>query len=240
VVWDALRPALDDRAARAERAVLDIVDAGGGTGGFAVPLARLGHRITVVDPSPDALAALERRAVEGNVTERIRAIQGDIAGLLDVVRPATADVVLCHGVLEHADDPAAALDTIGAVLRADATISILVANRNAIVLSRALAGHFSDAAHALADPAGRWGEPDPVPRRFDAATLLALLSDAGFDVELVHGVRIFTDLVHGALLDSEPGNAEALLALESAAAGEPAFRDIATQLHALGTRQSAT
>src|SRR5207247_4070895 len=48
IVWDALQ-------AVTAGAVLDVVDVGGGTGGFAVPLATLGHRVTVVDPSPDAL-----------------------------------------------------------------------------------------------------------------------------------------------------------------------------------------
>ncbi|MEO9151806.1 MAG: methyltransferase domain-containing protein, partial [Lapillicoccus sp.] len=31
---------------------LQVLDLGGGTGGLAVPLAELGHSITVVDPSP--------------------------------------------------------------------------------------------------------------------------------------------------------------------------------------------
>ncbi|HEX2314327.1 MAG TPA: SAM-dependent methyltransferase, partial [Thermomonospora sp.] len=54
VVWDALRRVVDELAGSSGG--LDVVDAGGGTGGFAVPLARLGHRVTVVDASPDALA----------------------------------------------------------------------------------------------------------------------------------------------------------------------------------------
>ncbi|WP_435743900.1 class I SAM-dependent methyltransferase, partial [Nocardioides sp. SYSU DS0663] len=60
VVWAALRPVL-------EGASLDVLDIGGGTGGFAVRVAELGHRVSVVDPSPDALAALGRRADEVGV-----------------------------------------------------------------------------------------------------------------------------------------------------------------------------
>ena len=48
----------------------DVLDIGGGTGGFAVRVAELGHRVTVVDPSPDALAALDRRAAESGVADR--------------------------------------------------------------------------------------------------------------------------------------------------------------------------
>ena len=53
------------------------LDLGGGTGGLAVPLAELGHHVTVVDPSPDALAALARRAGEAGVADRVTAVQGD-------------------------------------------------------------------------------------------------------------------------------------------------------------------
>src|SRR3712207_9342621 len=62
VVWDALDVLVAELVTATGRPALDVVDLGGGTGGFAVPLAGLGHRVTVVDPSPDALAALQRRA----------------------------------------------------------------------------------------------------------------------------------------------------------------------------------
>ncbi len=79
VVWDVLRAVLAARTADIGRDRLDVIDAGGGTGGFAVPLAALGHSVTVVDPSPDSLAAAQRRAAEVDV--RISAIQGEAAGL---------------------------------------------------------------------------------------------------------------------------------------------------------------
>ncbi|MFJ2114202.1 class I SAM-dependent methyltransferase, partial [Streptomyces sp. NPDC087850] len=107
VVWEVLKEALDRRAKAAGTDVLDVLDTGGGTGNFAVPVARLGHRVTVVDPSPNALFALERRAAEAGVAERVRGVQGDIHGLFDVVERDGFDAVLCHGVLEYVDDPVA-------------------------------------------------------------------------------------------------------------------------------------
>ena len=106
VVWEVLKDALDRRAKAAGREALDVLDTGGGTGNFAVPVARLGHRVTVVDPSPNALFALERRAAEAGVADRVQGVQGDAHGLFDVVERGGYDVVLCHGVLEYVDDPA--------------------------------------------------------------------------------------------------------------------------------------
>lgn len=237
VVWDVLRAAFAERSAALGRAALEVLDAGGGTGGFAVPLAQLGHHVTVVDPSPDALAALERRAAEAGVTGQVRAIQGDAAGLLEVVDPASADALLCHGVLEVVDDPTTALAAVAKVLRSGGVASVLAANRHAVVLSRAIGGHFEQARRALDDPGGRWSDHDPVPRRFDLAELSKLIATAGFTVAQTHGIRVFADLVPGALVDVEPGAAEGLLALEAAAAEHPAFREIATQLHVLAVRQ---
>src|SRR4051812_50170630 len=105
VVWEACRRRLDGGGR--DQTVLDI---GGGTGGFAVRVAALGHRVSVVDPSPDALAALDRRAREQGVS--VSGQQGDLSTLLEVTGPGSADVVLCHGVLEVVEDPAAALATL--------------------------------------------------------------------------------------------------------------------------------
>lgn len=242
VVWDALQQALADQPAgpRADQpaGTLDVVDVGGGTGGFAVPLAEAGHRVTVVDPSPDALAALERRA--GEVGVAVTALQGDATDLpqavADLVARGGADLVLCHGVLEHVDDPQPALAAIAAVLRPGGLLSLLAANRNAVVVSRALAGRFDQARHALVDPDGRFGPGDPLPRRFTVDGLTGLVGAAGLQISAVHGVRAFADLVAGGLVDAEPGAAEDLLDLERAVADRADFQSLATALHVLARR----
>ncbi|WP_328462990.1 methyltransferase [Streptomyces sp. NBC_00448] len=236
VVWEVLQGALERRAKSSDRPALDVLDTGGGTGNFAVPVARLGHRVTVVDPSPDALFALERRAAEAGVTDRVTGVQGDVHGLLGVIRPGGYDMVLCHGVLEYVDDPAEGVRNVVEALRPAGSLSLLAAGRGGAVLARALAGHFGEAQQALLDPDGRYGAADSLPRRFTADDLTRLVTDAGLRTASVHGVRVFADLVPGVLVDTEPGAAEALLRLELAAAEDPGFHSVATQLHVLAER----
>lgn len=239
VVWEVLQEALERRVKATGREALDVLDSGGGSGNFAVPVALLGHRVTVVDASPDALFALERRAAEAGVADRVRGVQGDAGGLFDVVERGGYDAVLCHGVLEYVDEPADALRNAVAALRGEGVISLLAAGLGGAVLARALAGHFKEARHALTDASGRWGDGDPVPRRFTAEQLTGLVEEAGLGVTAVHGVRVFADLVPGVLVDTEPGALEALLKLEEAAAQLPAFHSVATQLHVLGETRVA-
>ncbi len=220
VVWDVLDPVLATTGGP-----VDVLDIGGGTGGSAVRIAELGHRVTVVDPSPDALAALDRRARERGVTVDGR--QGDVSDLADLA----VDVVLCHGVLEVVDDPAAALAEIRRVLRPGGHLSLLVGQRPAAVVARAMAGHFGQALAMLdqTEALGRSG------RRFTAAEATHLLAGAGFEVRRTHGVRVFADLVPGSLLDLEPGSTAALVDLERAVAERPEYLPLATQVHLLAS-----
>ncbi|NLT57051.1 MAG: methyltransferase domain-containing protein [Actinomycetales bacterium] len=234
VVWDVLDTLLAELATASGRAVLDVVDLGGGTGGFAVPIACLGHRVTVVDPSPDALAALQRRAAEAGLADTLRGVQGDAATLGELVPTAGADLVLCHGVLEYVDDPVPAARAALAALRPGGLVSVLVAQRLGAVLARALSGRFTEAQRLLDDPDARGAESDPLPRRFDEPALRELLEAEGARIRLAHGVRLFADLLPGALVDGDPEAAQALLALERAAGDHVVHRELArlaAQLH---------
>ena len=252
VIREVLRAVVTGLVAETGRSRLDIVDAGGGTGGSAVPLAGQGHTVTVIDPSPDSLAAAQRRAAEMSV--QLRAVQGDVGDLAAVVGEQGADLVLCHSVLEYVDSPAAAMTTVASVLRPGGAVSVLAASAVAAVIHRALAGRFDEARRLLAaagGPAatadGRAGPGDMAgagfggrsvagPRRFTLAEVTGLIEEAGLRPGAAHGIRVFSDLVPGSFADVNPGAADALLALERAASTHPAFHDFATQFHVLGYR----
>lgn len=183
VQWLAVLDAVE----AANGATLDIVDLGGGTGGAAVRLAGEGHRVSVVDPSANALAALHRRALDAGVD--VAGLQGDATELPDLIGNDAVDLVLCHGLLDLLDDLDATLAAIAAVLRPGGRISAIVPGLWGTIISRLMAGDVARAAELLERPAG---ERDPVDdrRRFTPQGLDSVFARAGLGVEFVRGLSM--------------------------------------------------
>ncbi|MCA0143593.1 bifunctional 2-polyprenyl-6-hydroxyphenol methylase/3-demethylubiquinol 3-O-methyltransferase UbiG [Blastococcus sp. LR1] len=224
-VWAALDPLVGAGSP------LRVLDVGGGSGMFAVPLARLGHTVTVVDPSADALATLRRRAQNDGVGEQVVGVQGDGDLLHEVLADDGGyDLALCHSVLEVVDDPAVTLREIAGALRPGGTVSLAVANRAGAVLARAIAGQPVDALAVLRDQEtvpGRTGR-----RRFTHGDLLVLVDGAGLTAGEWRGVSVVADLLEAA----SGADVAAVRNLELALAGTSPYREVAAGLHLLATR----
>ena len=229
---DRVLAGLTDLAGRSP-AVLDV---GGGSGTRAVPLAARGCTVTVVDTSIDALAMLRRRAADAGVSELVIGIQADADSLDSVVEAESADLVLCHHLLESVDVPAATVRGLARAVRPAGLLSVLVSGRYAAVLNRVAAGRYAEAAAMQADPAGRSGRQDPLQRRFDVAAVSALLVAAGLDVESVTGLGVITALGRSEGSSANPGTDETVAELEAALAADPVLRELATDLHVLARR----
>lgn len=212
-----------------------MLDVGGGTGVLAVPLAAAGCAVTVVEPNPNALATLYRRGEEAGVSARITAVQADSDALGSLVRAGEFDLALGHGLLEVVEDPKNTVAAMAEALAPGGAVSVVVANRYAAVLHRALAGRLTDARALLDDPAGHL-PGESLLRRFDTDGLHRLLVDAGLAVELLQGTGALADVVPGQVLEQSPGAADALAELELRVATIGPLRDIATRLHAIARR----
>jgi SAM-dependent methyltransferase len=215
-----------------------VLDVGGGSGAWAVPLARLGCAVSVVDPSPNALAALRRRARDAGVDALITAVPGEVDTLAEVAPVGQADLVLGHGLLEVVDDVAAAVRALARAAAPGGAVSVLVAGRFAAVLARTLAGRLAEARTLLADPDGRFGPDDALRRRLDVAGLRGALSAAPeLRLELLQGDGVVECWAPGGSRDVEASGAPGALGeLEELAAAEPALIDVAARLHAVARR----
>jgi S-adenosylmethionine-dependent methyltransferase len=205
-----------------------VLDCGGGTGAFAVPLAGAGAAVTVVDTSVDALATLARRATEAGVDPAIDARQGDVETLGDVIGTDTFDLVMAHGVLEAVDDPGMAFTAIARAVGPGGVLSLLVGNPVSAVLARAVAGEV----HAALDELRRLDGPDA---RLSPAGIRLLCEQSGFIVEQFRGIGVFADWVPGTAFEAAGASAD-LARLEAETATRPPFSDIAARVHLLARR----
>jgi SAM-dependent methyltransferase len=222
VAWRVLEAALAEIESPA------VLDCGGGSGAFAVPLAARGATVTVVDLSADALATLTRRAIETGVAERIEPIQADVETLGEVIGARTFDLVLAHDILSAVDDLPGTFAQIVAAVRAGGQLSLLVANPAAAVISRALAGDLPSALAELRAIEDGVTEPGPDEVR-------ALCDVHGLEIVSVHGVGIFSELVPGRALDT-PGARDTLAELEASSATRAPFAEIAGRVHLLARK----
>lgn len=92
---------------------LQVLDVGCGGGFLAEELARLGARVTGIDPSSASIAAAREHAVREGLDITYRVGRGESLP----VRDESFDVVLCCDVLEHVDLPGVVIDEIARALR---------------------------------------------------------------------------------------------------------------------------
>jgi SAM-dependent methyltransferase len=226
-LWASLQAIL---AAHDRSESIRVLDCGGGSGSLAVPLAAQGAQVTVVDVSIDALSTLLRRAIEADVADRVTAVQGEAESLTELVPTAHFDLVLAHEVFDDMASLSVGLQQVTAALCPGGVASVVVGNPVAVVIGRALAGDVSGAVSALHRIA---------PHGFNLGKLGEQCRSAGLDVLSVDGLGVFTELVPGIELE-RPGAMIALTELEAATAAMAPFRDIASRLHIMARRPSAS
>lgn len=199
-----------------------VLDLGGGTGVIAVPLASAGHLVTVLDQSPDALATLARRTAAAGVADRVTGLVHDLDSFDG--SSLSADIVLCHRVLEYVDDPERTLRGACAALSDGGVLSIVCATRAGSILSRTVAGRRDEALAIARDPHGRSGPTDQLQRRFDPPDLIALCESVGLQVTERRGIGLIDELggQHGKAND---------LAVRSLLENVEAFVEVAPYLH---------
>jgi len=224
-----------------------VVDVGGGTGSVAVQLADDGLPVTVLDTSAAMLATCAERAADlgPEVGERLRTVQGGAEQASRLLGPASADGVLCHGVLEVVPQPEVVLAGLALLLRPGGVLSLVVANRAWLGLRAARRGDYLEALRLLDEPevvaASVWRGARERPRQvspagparaWTAAELRPWCERAGLEVLAEYGLQAFAEPPPDAGRDQ----LEALVELERRAAEREPFRSVGEFVHLVARR----
>jgi SAM-dependent methyltransferase len=213
-----------------------IVDVGGGAGTQALPLARRGHPVTIIEPSP-AMLARARQALEHepeDVAGRVRLMEARGERALDIVDAGTFSGVLCHGVIPYLDDPRDVIAALCALARPGGIVSILAKTAGTLAVRPAVDGRWDDALKAF--DADHEVNALGLHTRTDSVDgLTALLREHDVQQEAWYGVRLFVD---GWTADRrlEPGELPKVLEVEFEAARRDPYRQLSRLFHLIGRK----
>ncbi len=234
LAWETLRRFLPRNASK--RRALDV---GGGTGFASVQLARMGYEVVLLDGSEEMLRVARHQAEAGSVAARISFCHADAGQLPQLFDAESFDLLVCHNLLEYAENPSTIVRNIAHVLRKDAVLSVLVRNRSGEVLRAAIkSGDWKLATANLAAETvvdSLFGEPI---RIFAPGEVRDLLGRASLEVVAEHGVRVFFDYLGPQSLTDEAYRQ--VFELELTLGVRPEFAAMARYIQVIARRYSAS
>jgi 2-polyprenyl-3-methyl-5-hydroxy-6-metoxy-1,4-benzoquinol methylase len=201
-----------------------ILDVGGGTGAFAIPLAHLGHRVTVLDQSAEWLDRARSSAAAAEVEVDLVNLSLDALADADL---GSFDAILCHAVLMYVEASMEALASLRAMAAPGAVLSLLEKNRDGIALRPGLRGDYAEAHRLLTERESIRGL-GVANRAYSVGEWLAILRETGWSVEDWAGVRLFSDMAPD---DLDADAYAALLDLERAAGMKDPHRQVSRLVH---------
>ena len=213
-----------------------LVDVGGGAGHQALPLARAGYEVTIVDPSAAMLKRADAFVAQESpeVIRRIRLVEATAEQSVKVLGRGSFAGVLCHGVIMYVDDPRPFVAALADLAQPGAVVSLVAKNTDTLAVRPALEGDWATALTAF--DADRQVNGLGVDTHADSLEdLNQMLADVGIEQVAWYGVRLFTDgwTQDRPALDSE----SALLAVELEASRRDPYRLMSRLFHLVGVRR---
>jgi len=219
-------------------APLRILDAGGGNGLDAIPLAQDGHLLDLIDASPAMLAHAAALASAAGMADRLVIHQGEIITLIAHWPPAMFDVVLCHNILQYVPDVASLIDALGSVLKPGGLLSLISINRYSLPYQAAFLDGDLTTAYAKLDQA------HDTTRIFQTAMhvytpeeLSSLLAQHGYRVAAYYGIRCLCDYWGDNTRKTDPATFAELQRLEFALTDRYPYNLFARYLHIIATKE---
>jgi S-adenosylmethionine-dependent methyltransferase len=226
--WNVLWEDLVTELPHLRKSGLSILDAGGGAGRMTLGLAKLGHHVTLVEPSKEMLEKARELVSSEPVSDNITFVN---QSLQDFTAKQSFDVVLNHAVLEWLAEPKVALEHLIKQLKPGGNLSLMFHNRNAALFKNVLAGDFSLLFLREESYETDWQEQT---RPLYPETVTAWLEEFGIKVQSKAGIRIFHDLVSE---KDREGKLEQLLELEKTLRKREPFASLAQHIHMVGQKR---
>ena len=169
-----------------------ILDAGGGTGFYSIPLAAEGHDVVILDKSKKMLKMAKKKADRLGVMNRVETLLGDIQ---NIQQPGESfDIVLCHLALCHIENPLKTLSEFSRVLRKDGILSLIVENKMFFSIAEAFKGNIPEALKRFREEALFITMPKlGTLRTFEMKELLTFFEKTNLKPIRTLGLRVITD-----------------------------------------------
>ncbi len=212
-----------------------LVDVGGGAGHQALPLARRGYDVTIVDPSAAMLERARARLADesSEVAQRVVLVRASAEEATRMVGSGGFGGVLCHGVIMYVEEQRPFVEALAELAQPGAVVSVVAKNAEVLASGPALEGDWASALAAFETDRQINGLGLET-RGHSLEGLSRLLADAGIDRVAWYGVRLFTD---GWTREASPTDPEAsVLAVELEASRRDPYRSMSRLLHFVGVR----
>lgn len=217
----------------AQPASAAVLDAGAGTGGYALALAQQGHRVHLLDVAEEMLNLARWRLSEVNpsLLQRVEFSCFAVEEVAERLPSAHFDVVLAHTLLEYVDQPWSVLRGLVQVLAPGGLLSVLAVNPRAEAFRLAWAKRdLVQARLALRETVSKpnlFGLPR---HALPLERLRRALSHAQVHTAAEYGIRVFADFFSAEDLEDVKFFAR-LQELEAEASQVEPYKHVARYLH---------
>lgn len=213
-----------------------VVDAGCGTGRWAVKWLAMGHRVIGIEQSPQMVAQIRGRGL-GDDFRLITASMDEVE-----IEPGTVDLVVAMGSLQYLADPAAVVRRFTDWLKPGGRVCIYTDSLMALVLELIRMGKAEEALLRLETHRGVFsqGATTAELHLYDSAALKALFEGAGLVDVGCHGLLITASALEKTVCARQATEDEAgFLHLERRLMADSTMADAGKHIIASGRKPAA-
>lgn len=217
-----------------------ILDAGGGSGRWAVRLARMGYHVTLTDVLTGLPDAAQRRLDVKGLLDRVIIERMDIRDMTKLAHDSF-NLAMAHDVLSYCGEPQRTVGELVRVTRPGGHVIVSAESRIAAT-QEIVAGNWEQAERILATGQATTKQPPPaqVVRFFDIDEMVTLFEQENLQVVRVFGRAILTERLSPETRRSILQNSQALshlIELEIRHADNPGWAGAAQHFEIVGLKK---